>query len=672
MNDFQILQNYFNYVPCFDEDPREILDDILDKAWKYLTTNDLETIISTYEFTKKAHQWVKRESWEPYIIHPLRATQFLMEINPDLVSIQACLLHDVIEDTTYTYQDIQTTFWTETADICEWLSKVKKIKYTGEERSLETEKKIFLAMAKDLRVIFVKLADRIHNIQTIDYQPKQEKKLRIAKKTLNMYASIAKRLWLYNYQLYLENGSFKVINPERFSEIMNYINKQIWDWENFINNGIKKLLQILQKKWLTDFTIKWRIKSPYRIYEKMEKKYHTNNISLITDLLAFRVITDTISECYQTLWALHEHYTPILGKVKDYIALPKTNSYKSLHTTLLWMFKFPTEIQIRTKTMESIAEYWVAAHYAYTENHSSVKFPLTQSEWIEKLKKIIENYSQTTDKSTFKNSLQIEIFDKSIFVYTPKWEIKELPSGSTVLDFAFMIHNDIWLHFKSAIVNNQERPISYILKTWDIVQINTNQSKTTATKHRIEYLHTPSAKSKLNNFIKIQEKSLKLEAEINTPKDNNVAKIEDPIIVDNNQFLHYTLCPECNPNQNDKIIWQSTKEEIIIHTTKCKLLKHISYNSLLEAHRKTQDKTSYLLNITLTFNLQKSSTSRIISIFSSFWIFITKFEIEGSSGETEKIIKIIGEIQNPRNLGYFFSNIVKQNTSFKIHSKSIS
>lgn len=514
MEDLKAFENFFAYDPLFQEEPTALLEDILSKAKKYLKPEELEDIKKTYIFTRDAHKGVLRKSGEPYIIHPLRATQFLMEIKPDAVSIQSCILHDVIEDTDYTYTDIESLFGKEIADICEGLVKVSKVRYKGEDRDLETIKKTFLAMAKDLRVIFIKLADRIHNIQTLQYHPEESKRRKIAEETLKVYAPVAKRLGLYTYQLYLENGAFKVLYPERFSEIMDYITKYFWGGEKFIDKGIKSLTSILKREGISGFIVQGRIKSPFRIFEKMEKKYHTDDVSMIMDLLAFRVVTDTVTDCYMILGIIHKYYTPLIKKIKDYIAVPKFNGYKSIHTTILGMFRFPIEIQIRTWAMNEIAEHGVAAHYAYAEHNQSVEAPSTQNDWIKRLQTIVSEYTGSSNKEKFKDALNIEILDKSIFVYTPKGDIKELSSGSSVLDFAFSIHSEIGLKFKNAIVNGQIKPLSYILKTGDIVNINTFKNRYSAVKHWIDYIHTPSARAQLVKYIRMQERETRLDEAI--------------------------------------------------------------------------------------------------------------------------------------------------------------
>lgn len=512
--DIREIDQFFDYKPVFESDPQFIVDDIISVAWEYLSSDKLLLIQKTYDFAKLAHEWEKRLSWEPYLIHPLRATQFLMEIKPDVASIQACILHDVIEDTPVTYAEIKQEFGQEVADLCEWLVKVSKIKYKWEDRQLETLKKTFLAMAKDLRVIFVKLADRIHNIQTLKYHPSVEKRMKIAEETLKIYVPIAKRLWLYHYQLYLENWSFMVLKPDEFYRILSYLKKYFWEWEKYTERWIKLITNMLKKEGISGFEVKWRIKSPYRVYEKMEKKYNTTDLSSVMDFIAYRVITKSIWDCYMVLGIIHKNYTPLIKKIKDYIAVPKFNWYKSIHTTILWMFRFPVEIQIRTYEMDDVAEFWVAAHFAYSETNSPVSVSQQQSEWIKRLQRIVDAYKTSDEKEMFKDELNIEVLQKGIFIYTPWGDIIELPSWATVLDFAFSVHSDIWLRFKNALVNWEIRPISYVPSNWDIIHINVFKNKYSANKHWLEFLRTPTAKTQLMRYLRSQDKKQRLDKSI--------------------------------------------------------------------------------------------------------------------------------------------------------------
>lgn len=597
MEDLQSFKKFFDYKPCYDPDPIDILENILRKARKYLKPEEIQAIVDTYEFTREAHKWVLRKSWEPYIIHPLRATEFLMEIKPDVVSIQSCILHDVIEDTDYTYEDIEKRFGKEIADICEWLVKVSKVRYKWEDRDLETIKKTFLAMAKDLRVIFVKFADRIHNIQTLQYHPEESKRRKIATETLKIYAPIAKRLWLYNYQLYLENWSFRVLEPEKFDEIMSYLTKQFQDWSKFLDKWIRNLNEILKKEWIEDFEVLWRIKSPFRIFEKMDKKYHTDDVSRIMDLLAFRVVTWTVTDCYMILWIIHKYYTPLIKKIKDYIAVPKFNWYKSIHTTILWMFNFPVEIQIRTQKMDEIAEYGVAAHFAYAENNKSVVASSQQWEWMKRLQAIVSEYTWSENKEKFKDTLSIEILEKTIFVYTPKGDIKELPAWSSVLDFAFSIHSEIWLKFKNAIVNGQIKPLSYILRTGDIVNINTFKNRYAAVKHWIDYLHTPSARSQLIKYVRMQERESRL----------------DEAIDGLNQYLKNLNLPTF---RSDADLIQKLGEPLEVEKRLLQVLdKQETYGWLVRAaYPNLQKETQWKTLITDTSQLEKELKAEVASL----------------------------------------------------------
>ncbi len=517
--DIKEIDQFFDYQLTFDEEPTFLLDEIITQASAYLPSDQIKEIYHAYYFTKAAHAGVKRLSGEPYIIHPLKATLFLMELKPDLASIQACIMHDVIEDTPITKEQIAAEFNEEVAEICEGLVKVSKVRYQGEDRHLETIKKTFLAMAKDLRVIFVKLADRIHNIQTLQFHPEERKRLKIAEETLKIYVPIAKRLGLYHFQLLLENGSFAVMKPEEFSRILNYLKKYFREGEKYTEKGVKMMTAMLHKEGVQNFEVKGRIKSPYRIHEKLSKKYHETDISTVMDLLAFRVITQNIGDCYMVLGVIHKYYIPLIKKIKDYIAIPKFNGYKSIHTTVLWMFRFPVEIQIRTQEMDDVAEFGVAAHFAYAESNAPTVVSEQQWIWIQKLQKIVADYTDASEKEKFKSQLNIEVLDKTIFIYTPRGDIKELPTGSTVLDFAFSVHSSIGLRFKNAIVNGQIKPISYKLKTWDIVNINTFKNRFVANKHWIEFLRTPSAKNQLLKYLKTIERETRLEEAIDGLND---------------------------------------------------------------------------------------------------------------------------------------------------------
>jgi len=502
--DISRIREYLDYKPVIRQTSDELFADVL-KRITYLSPEEKEKIQQAYDYAKKYHHSEKRLSGEVYIIHPIKVMEFLLELSPDVVSLQVALLHDVIEDTPATYEEVKQEFWTEVADLCVALEKVAKVRYRGEERSIETLKKTFLAMGHDLRVILIKLADRVHNIQTLHYHPTKQKRLRIAEETLKVYVPIAKRLWLYVFQGLLENGAFYQLDPKEFTRISNRLEKTYGDIDAYKDEWILRLQEICKEDGVAPVEVLWRLKSPYRIYTKLQK-YNTQDISKIMDVVAFRIIATSITDCYSDLWAIHKHFTPIFAKMKDYIAIPKPNGYKSLHTTVLGMFSFPVEIQIRTGDMDRVANYGVAAHFAYAEERKAVSVSEKQAAWIEKLQSLVTKYQEWSDRETFKHELDIEILQKNIFVYTPKGDIIELPLESSVLDFAFRVHSDVWLKFKHAMVNNKIVPIDFRVKTGDIIDIQTFKNKYTASKSRVKYLHTPSAKTKLNKYLRQIEK----------------------------------------------------------------------------------------------------------------------------------------------------------------------
>lgn len=502
--DIAKIHKYLSYEPHYNEDPTDVLESLLTRL-SYLQETEKEELRHAYRFAHHHHKDMKRLSWEPYIIHPLRVFEFLIDIQPDISSMKATFLHDLLEDTAVTLSEIEAEFGPDVAMLCEGLVKVWKVRYRGEDRQLETLKKTFLAMWKDLRVIFIKLADRLHNIQTLEYHPTHEKKVRIAQETIKIFVPIASRLWLYVYQNYLENWAFKILYPQEYKKISDYLSKAYSAADELREKGREMLKTMCIEEGIDIVEVKWRLKSPYRIRKKM-KKYETNDVNKVMDVLAFRVITKNVTDCYATLGVVHKHFTPIFTKMKDYIAISKPNGYKSLHTTVLGMFDFPVEIQVRTEEMDRIAEYGVAAHFAYKEHEWSVEISDKQSAWIKQIQDIVQRYQSSTDKEDFKSELDIEILQKTIYVYTPQGDIIELPPDSTVLDFAFRVHTEVGLKFKNGFVNGRIVPIDYKLKTWDIISIESFKNKYTVSKWWIEFLHTPSAKSKLNRYIRKLEK----------------------------------------------------------------------------------------------------------------------------------------------------------------------
>ena len=339
------------------------VEKIVEKVSKYLPNLNFEYISSeifkAYEYTKIAHEWQNRLSWDPYLIHPVEAVELLLSLKPDLFTIQACFLHDVIEDTEQTEEDIEKAFWEEVAFLCVWMEKLSKVKYRWEERNVWSLRKMFIAMAADLRVIFIKLADRLHNMRTLKHHPNKEKRQRIALETLNIYSPIADRLWLYHFKNDLDEECFKILEPDNYRNLKKELKELEPEIKNFTTN-VKKEIEHLFTWKIDNYEIDFRVKSIYSIHKKIVKKWLSSARELY-DLFWIRIMVETESDCYKALWIIHNTWTPLPNRFKDYIALLKPNWYKSLHTNILWLFntqrKQPTEIQIKTYTMKEYSDY---------------------------------------------------------------------------------------------------------------------------------------------------------------------------------------------------------------------------------------------------------------------------------------------------------------------------
>ena len=681
-------------------------------------------IQKAYDFAKKAHGDEKRLSGEPYIVHPVWVAKYLLLIKPDIVALQAALLHDVIEDTPVTAEQVRQEFWAEVAFLCLWLEKVSKVRYQWEDRQLETLKKTFLAMGQDIRVIFVKLADRIHNIQTLKYHPKREKQLRIANETLKIYAPIAKRLWIEVFQLYLENGAFAILEPEEFNRIFSYLEKNYSKVS--IDKIISQLKNLLDEHKVDYLEVKWRLKSPYRIFLKFQK-YNTRDISAIKDILAFRIIAKDIPTCYTTLWIIHSKYTPIIKRIKDYISLPKPNGYQSLHTTVLGLYKTPVEIQIRTKQMDEFAEYWIAAHFLYKEQIKDNQIAQKQIEWVNKLKELVEQYKDSpADNHWLFNILDVEFLRNSIFVYTPKWKVIELPKWATVLDFAFRIHSEIWLKFKSALVNGKIVPIDYKLRNGDIVEIKTFKEKYTVKKEWLNYAVSPSSKQKVRQFLnhKEREQFLKLwidmvneklkqlglpelyskedkiskkysqkelesmllqiakrnlqimklisgvykKSDIKSVVEEKPTELQETknlgwkVIIDDSVLFKYEFCPECKPIPPDRIIWKVTKNWVKIHKTSCKALKRVNFAKLIEAHWVGEEKKPYIVEFKFDITNKQDRLLEVVELIRSFNIKITAINTVKENNKT--YLSILSEVKLPTTLALINEKLKKESCCF--------
>ncbi len=482
------------------------VENIISQACKYLScpkTEIKKDIKKAYEFAKKAHDGQKRLSWEPYIIHPVEATNFLLSLKPDIQTIQACLLHDVIEDTEVTAEEVEKEFGKNVRFLCEWVEKVAKVRYSWEDREIWTLRKMFIAMAEDLRVIFIKLADRMHNMMTLEYHPKPEKRERIALETLNIYAPIADRLGLYHMKNFLEEYCLKTLDKEEYDKIKREMQEMQDSMKIFQKHAKKELENLLKENNINNYEIDYRIKSVYSIYKKMQKK-NLDSIKSLYDLFWIRVIVKDEITCYKVLWLVHKKWTPLPKRFKDYIALPKPNWYRSIHTTVVWLLKDyrkqPTEIQIKTYEMKEFSDIWVAAHFEYKEKWSVVAQDI---DWVKELKEIVNDL----ENQEFVDSLKVDVFKHRIFVFTPKWDLVNLPAWSTPIDFAYHVHSELWDHISIAKINWEVKTLDKELHNWDIIEIITDKNKKPS-PFWLSFVKTAKAKNRIKAFLKKENKDL--------------------------------------------------------------------------------------------------------------------------------------------------------------------
>lgn len=477
-----LIKKVSTYMPSFD---KSYVEDEINKAYLY---------------ARDAHEGQIRLSWAPYIIHPIEASHILLSLKPDIYTIQACLLHDVIEDTPKTEEDIKEAFWWEVAFLCAWMEKLSKIKYRWEDRNIWSLRKMFIAMAEDLRVVFIKLSDRLHNMRTLKFHPKPEKRKRIAEETLNIYAPIADRLWLYALKNDLEEECFKILDPKDYKKLKKELKELSKSSEYFIKNAEKEIEKLLASVDIRDYEIDYRIKSIYSIYKKMHKKW-LDSSKWLHDIFWIRIILKDESECYRVLGLIHNKWKPLPKKFKDYIALPKPNWYKSLHTTVIWLLKDhlkqPAEIQIKTYEMKEYSDIWVAAHFEYKEKWSKIAKDI---DWVKELKDLTE----WLEWADFMSSLKVDVFKNRIFVFTPKWDSINLPAWSTSIDFAYYVHTDLWNHITLSKVNGRVYPLDKDLHNWDVVEIVVDKNKK-PNPFWLSFVKTAKAKSCIKACLKKED-----------------------------------------------------------------------------------------------------------------------------------------------------------------------
>jgi len=478
------------------------IEDIINKMKKNNRRSDTKLILKAYNFAKDHHGDQKRKSGEPYIIHPVQVAYTLAELELDDATICAALLHDVVEDTETTHQDLINEFSLEIAEMVDGVTKLSKLNYESiEEEQVENYRKMFLAMGKDIRVIMIKLADRLHNMRTLKYLSR-DRQIANAKETMDLYAPLANRLGIYSLKWELEDLGFKYLYPEEYREIVEGIDRKREERLQFIEKKEEQIKQELKKQRI-DGEITGRAKHLYSIYRKMKRDNCT--LDQIYDLFALRIIVNSVKDCYAALGVVHELYNPMPGRFKDYIAVPKPNMYQSLHTTLIGEKGTPFEVQIRTWDMHRIAEYGIAAHWAYKEANfskgkkSNVQVTEDKLAW---LRETLEWQKDMQDPQEFLNTLKTELFEDEVYVFTPKGDIKVLPRGSTPIDYAYSIHAEIGHHMTGCKINSKMMPIITKLKNGDIVEIITSDNSKGPSRDWLKFIQSSSAKNKIQAWFK--------------------------------------------------------------------------------------------------------------------------------------------------------------------------
>ena len=485
-------------------DKEKALAEFMEYIHTYLTDDECNQVLKAFELADKAHEGQLRASGEPYIMHPLAVADILAHLQIDHITLMAALMHDVVEDTSYSKEDLEEMFGSEVAFLVDGVTKLNQFQYeTKEDRQMENYRKMILAMAKDVRVVVIKLGDRLHNMRTLKHM-RSDKQKRIAKETLEIFAPLAHRLGIFNVKWELEDLSFRYLEPEKYYDLVDQMKQKRQAREDIVNDTMNQLTKALGEAHIKA-DIKGRPKHFYSIYKKMKKD--NRDLSQIYDLLAVRVIVDTIPDCYAVLGIAHSLWKPLPYRFKDYISMPKSNMYQSLHTTVIGTMGQPVEIQIRTWEMHRVSEYGVAAHWRYKEGNKNGDKEFDQK--VAWLRQVLE-WQDTSNPTELVNALKLDVFSGEVFVFTPKGDVVKLPIGSVPLDFAYRVHTDVGHRCVGAKVNGKIVPLDYTLQNGDIVDIITSKTS----KPSLDWLNivgSSESKSKIRNWFKRENKAENIE-----------------------------------------------------------------------------------------------------------------------------------------------------------------
>lgn len=483
-------------------------DDVMNMVSKYMNQEHVDMVKKAYDFAAYVHRDQKRQSGEPYIIHPIQVAGILADLKMDPATVCAGFLHDVVEDTPVTLGDVGELFGHDVMVIVDGVTKLSKIRYKSHQEQLaENHRKLLLAMSKDLRVIIVKLADRVHNMRTLSHL-RPDKQRRIANETLEIYAPLADRLGISTMKWELEDTSLRYLNPQQYYRIVHLMNSKREERVQYIEKAVEDIRHAIAGLHL-DCEIYGRPKHIYSIYRKMRDQH--KQFSQIYDLLAVRVVVKSIKDCYAVLGAIHTRWTPMPGRFKDYIAMPKPNMYQSLHTTVIGPEGKPLEVQIRTEEMHQVAEYGIAAHWAYKEGRKSAVPRTSSGDKLNLLKEIIELQKESTDAADFMESVKGDLFTDRVYVFTPKGDVFELPKNSIPLDMAYAVHTEVGNHTVGAKVNGKIVPLNYQIKNGDIVEILASSSSTGPSRDWLKIVRTNKARNKIKRFFRQRDRMENIE-----------------------------------------------------------------------------------------------------------------------------------------------------------------
>jgi GTP pyrophosphokinase len=490
------------HIPESFEEPDKLFDILIKELKTYHPSDDLAVIRKAYELAYNAHKDQKRKSGEPYIIHPICVAIILAQLEMDKETIVGGILHDVAEDTDYTIEDIAKIFGDEVALLVDGVTKLTQLNYNADkvERQAENLRKMFLAMAKDIRVIMIKLADRLHNMRTLQFM-KPEKQIEKARETMDIYSPIADRLGIAKLKVELDDLSMKYLEPEIYEDLTEKLNSLRVEKETFISQIVRDVSRHIKEAGI-EAKIDGRVKHLFSIFKKM--KNQNKNIDQIYDLFAVRIIVEDDHTCYAALGVIHEMYKPIPGRFKDYIAMPKPNKYQSLHTTLIGPFGLPFEIQIRTYEMHRVAEYGIAAHWKYKEGVNGEHSIDSEEAKITWLRQILEWQHEMSDNKEFMSLLKsdLDLFSDSVYCFTPNGDVKNLPAGSNPIDFAYSIHSAVGNNMVGVRVNGNIENFDYVIQNGDRIEIITSQNSRGPSRDWLGMVKSTQAKNKINQWFR--------------------------------------------------------------------------------------------------------------------------------------------------------------------------